>query len=56
MSESKVYNDPGTASAEQGEVLLDGPDGIAISLTPFAAEETAKQLLRAAAEARAQNP
>ncbi|HEX7781246.1 MAG TPA: hypothetical protein VF509_00410 [Sphingobium sp.] len=54
MSESKVYGKPGKAAAEEGQVLLDGPDGIAISLTPFAAEETGKELLRAAAEARLQ--
>jgi len=42
---------PGIASAEQGVVLLDGPDGVAISMTPEAAEATARSLLTAAEEA-----
>jgi len=42
---------PGVASAEQGVVLLDGPDGVAISMTPEAAEATAHSLLAAAEEA-----
>jgi len=42
---------PGIASAEQGVVLLDGPDGVAISMTPEAAEATARSLLIAAEEA-----
>jgi len=42
---------PGVASAEQGVVLLDGPDGVAISMTPEAAEATARSLLDAAREA-----
>lgn len=54
MSEPGVYDYAGKASAESGQVLLDGPDGISISLTPQAAEDTAKALLEAAASARAQ--
>jgi hypothetical protein len=42
---------PGVASAEQGVVLLDGPNGVAISMTPEAAEATARSLLAAAQEA-----
>jgi hypothetical protein len=41
----------GIASAEQGVVLLDGPNGVAVSMTPEAAEETARSLLTAAEEA-----
>lgn len=48
------YSDAGKAVAEKGQVLLDGPDGIAIALTPDAAEITARELLRAAVEARSQ--
>jgi hypothetical protein len=44
----------GKASAEEGIVMLDGPDGIAISMTPDAAEQTGSSLLDAAREARAQ--
>ncbi|QIG78328.1 hypothetical protein [Stakelama tenebrarum] len=51
---SGVMHSSGVASAEQGLVLLDGPDGVAISLTPEAAEETAKSLIVAAHAARSQ--
>ena len=44
----------GTAVAEEGYVLLDGPDGIAIAMTPSAAEETGSSLLAAARVARGQ--
>nr|WP_093087286.1 hypothetical protein [Sphingobium sp. AP50] len=54
MSTSRIYNDIGTASADTGLVMLDGPDGIAITLTPDAAEGTGQALIRAAEEARAQ--
>jgi hypothetical protein len=50
----KPCDDPGVASAEKGEVLLDGPDGIAISMTADAAETTARGLHEAAQEARRQ--
>ncbi|MBX4390259.1 hypothetical protein K4H03_29695, partial [Mycobacterium tuberculosis] len=46
----------GVASAESGLVLLDGPDGVAIAMTPDAAEATARSLQEAAAEARTQPP
>ena len=47
---------PGIASAEQGLVLLDGPNGVAVAMTPDAAESTAQSLLAAAEEARTQHP
>lgn len=45
---------PGEAVAEAGQVLLDGPDGVAVSLSPDAAEETGRRLIAAAEEARRQ--
>lgn len=39
---------PGKASVEDGLVLLDGPDGIAVTMTAYAASETGKSLLEAA--------
>lgn len=39
---------PGTAIAEQGAVLFDGPHGAIMTLTPEAAEETGENLRRAA--------
>jgi hypothetical protein len=47
--------EPGVASAEQGQIILDGPDGIAITMTIEAASGTAASLLRAVDEANAQN-
>ncbi len=49
------YERGGHAVAEEGIVLLDGPDGIAISMTAEAAEETGSSLLEAARAAREQN-
>lgn len=42
---------PGRASAEQGMVVLDGPDGVAVTLTPYAAEKTGQSLIQAASDA-----
>ncbi|WP_029625418.1 hypothetical protein [Sphingomonas sp. PAMC 26605] len=39
---------PIEATAEHGEVLLDGPDGLAASLTPAAARQSAKRMAKAA--------
>ncbi|WP_326525071.1 hypothetical protein [Sphingomonas sp.] len=47
---------PGVAVAEEGVVVLDGPLGVAVSMTPDAAEGTARSLNLAAADARAQVP
>jgi hypothetical protein len=57
MNESqrgKPREDAGHASAEDGLVILDGPDGIAVTMTPDAAALTAKSLQAAAELARAQ--
>jgi hypothetical protein len=48
------FSEGGSAVAEDGIVLLDGPDGIAISLTPDAAEQTGTSLIAAARAARKQ--
>ena len=48
------FDRPGVASAEQGQVLLDGPDGVAVAMTPDAAEATARSLATAASDARGQ--
>ena len=47
---------PGVASAEAGVVMLDGPDGVAVAMSPEAAEETGRRLIAAAEEARGQTP
>ncbi len=58
MAETKAGTMPldmaGEANAEEGHVVLDGPDGVAITLTPEAAEGTARNLIAAARAARQQ--
>lgn len=51
---TKVYDEPSKVSAECGEVQVDGPDGVEVSLTPDAAAETSDRLLAAAATAEGQ--
>ena len=51
MSAPKPHDRPSRVVAEDGEVLIDGPNGIALSLTPEAAEETSQRLLDGAARA-----
>ena len=46
--------DAGRATAENGVVLLDGPDGVAVTMTADAAARTADSLLEAARQAREQ--
>jgi hypothetical protein len=41
--------EPGVASAEDGIVILDGPDGIAVTMTADAAALTGHSLIAAAA-------
>jgi hypothetical protein len=49
----KPCQQPGRATVEDGFVLLDGPDGVAVTMTPDAAALTAESLHQAAMEARA---
>ena len=42
------YDTPIHAAAEHGVVVLDGPDGLAASLTPRAARKSAEHILTAA--------
>ena len=54
MTAHKPYDTPASATAEEGEVMLDGPAGVALSLTPGAARATARSIAEAAAKADAQ--
>ena len=54
MARHKVYNEPTEVTAEDGEVILDGPDAVDVKVTPEAAEETADNLVDGAIEARGQ--
>ncbi|HEX8302430.1 hypothetical protein [Sphingomonas sp.] len=44
----------GIATAEVGIVMLDGPDGVAVTMTAEAADATGRALISAAEEASAQ--
>jgi hypothetical protein len=52
--DDKVYTEPSKVEAEDGNVIVDGPDGVALRLTPDAAIETSDRLLWGAAEAQGQ--
>ncbi|HEX8214724.1 MAG TPA: hypothetical protein VF582_04540 [Allosphingosinicella sp.] len=55
-SSNAPHKQPSNVTAEGGEVNVDGPDGVATSFTPDAAEETGRRLVDAASEARTQSP
>jgi hypothetical protein len=40
--------------ADAGYIIIDGPNGVAVTMSPDAAEETARRLLVAVGEARRQ--
>jgi hypothetical protein len=54
MDKPEVYNEATKVSAKDGDVALDGPDGVDVLMTPEAAEETADRLFRASARAAGQ--
>jgi hypothetical protein len=54
MSHDRTYNIPSEVSAEEGDVIVDGPDGVAVSLTPEAALETSQRLLEGGLMAQGQ--
>ena len=54
MSHEKIYDEPSKVVAKDGEVVVDGPDGVDVKLTPIAAVETSDRLLKAGTEAQGQ--
>jgi hypothetical protein len=52
--DDKIYDEPSKVDAQDGTVIVDGPDGVAVSLTADAALETGGRLIDAAALARGQ--
>jgi hypothetical protein len=54
MASVKSYSDPSDVAIEEGQVIVEGPDGVAVTLTPDAAEETGRRMIDAASQARAQ--
>jgi hypothetical protein len=51
---SQPLSDPASATAEDGQVILEGPRGLAVTMTPDAAARTGHSLLEAAREAQRQ--
>ncbi len=48
----RLYNEPSKISAGKGEVLVAGPDGVALAMAPAAAAEPSERLLAGAAQAQ----
>jgi hypothetical protein len=54
MDHDKTYSEPSKVVADRGKVRVDGPDGVAVTLTPEAAVETSHRLLEAGLLAQGQ--
>jgi membrane peptidoglycan carboxypeptidase len=54
MGDGKTYDEVTKVTAKDGEVILDGPDGVDVKVTPEAAEETADALINGAMKANGQ--
>lgn len=54
MTKDKLYDEATAVTAEDGEVILDGPDAVDVKVTPEAAEQTADNLIDGALRARGQ--
>lgn len=50
----KIYDEATSVEAKDGSVVLDGPDGVDVILTPEAALETGGRLIDVAAKAAGQ--
>jgi hypothetical protein len=53
-SKPELFDEPTKVTAKDGEVILDGPDGVDVKLTPEAASDTSDRLLFASGQAKAQ--
>ena len=51
---AEVFDEASKVDAEEGVVLIDGPGGIEVTLTPEAAIETSNRLLDAGMKANGQ--
>jgi hypothetical protein len=52
--DGKTYADPSDVRAVDGDVEVDGPDAVDVTMTPEAAEETSYRLLNESARAAGQ--
>jgi hypothetical protein len=51
MTDKKIYDKPSNVTAEDGAVIVQGPDAVDVSMTPEAADETSRRLLFGAMQA-----
>lgn len=54
MDDKTIYDEPTEVDAEEGAVVLKGPDAVDVRMTPDAAEETSDRLTQGALKARGQ--
>jgi len=54
MTDHSVYDEPSEVDADDGIVVVKGPDAVNVRLTARAAEETSERLLHGAMKARGQ--
>ena len=54
MPDRKIYHQPSKVTAEDGDVLVLGPDDVHVAMDPDAAEETSNRLLEGSMTARGQ--
>jgi len=52
MPDPRLYDNPSDVDNDAGEILVSGPDGIAVLLTPRAAAETGRRLIDNNADAK----
>lgn len=52
--DAKIYDEPSKVEAEDGAVVIHGPDGVFVTLTAEAAELTSDRLLFGAGQAKRQ--
>lgn len=55
MEPLMAQEQPSQVVAEDGNIIIEGPDGVAVTMSPDAAEETARRLLRAVSQIRGEN-
>ena len=51
---TEAHKTPSDVAAHNGDVLVDGPGGVAVSMTPDAAIETGERLIDAGSHAHGQ--
>jgi hypothetical protein len=54
IGDGKIYHEPSDVRAVDGEVEVDGPDAVDVTLSPEAAEETSDRLFKEATRAAGQ--